>query len=93
MVDQCLSLSDAHVLFDPYVMHCYRQAKILEERPPGAGQEEIQKNRIALDNYDIAVTPYVASNKIPWWILPEVLPIPRLSQSASHLSESQTVFW
>ncbi|CAE6376822.1 unnamed protein product [Rhizoctonia solani] len=91
MVNQCLSLSSARILFDPYAMHSYRRAKILEDRPHGATPEEIQRNRIELDNYDISSAPYHAIDMRPWWLLLEVLPIPRLSQVTTDRSDSESV--
>ncbi|CAE6367659.1 unnamed protein product, partial [Rhizoctonia solani] len=92
MVNECLSLANVRVLFDPYAMHSYQRAKILEERPHGAEQAEIQKNRRDLDSYDITNKPYQAIDVLPWWLLLEFVPIPRLSQLASKSSESCTVF-
>ncbi|QRW26150.1 hypothetical protein RhiXN_11227 [Rhizoctonia solani] len=91
MVNQCLSLSSARI-FDPYAMHSYRRAKILEDRPHGATPEEIQRNRIELDNHDISSKPYQAIDMRPWWLLLEILPIPRLSQVSTNRSESKSVF-
>jgi hypothetical protein len=94
MINQCLSLPDVRVLFDPYAMHCYRRAKIIEERPSGErSMERTQENRIKLDSFDITPKPYRVITKALWWWILEIAFIPKLAQRGSNRSRPETVYW
>ncbi|CEL53216.1 hypothetical protein RSOLAG1IB_06182 [Rhizoctonia solani AG-1 IB] len=93
MINQCLSLPDVRVLFDPYAMHCYRRAKIIEERPSGErSMERTQENRIKLDSFDITPKPYRVITKALWWWILEIAFIPKLAQRGSNRSRPETVY-
>ncbi|KAF8684925.1 hypothetical protein RHS04_01121 [Rhizoctonia solani] len=99
MVNECLARSDVRVLFDPFALHCYRRARILERHPTDGRPEcepsskDIQRDRQILDEYDSRPKPYKSLNISPlfWWAL-ELLPVPKLSQGGTDFSCPKTVY-
>ncbi|KAG9087763.1 hypothetical protein FRC06_002373, partial [Ceratobasidium sp. 370] len=92
MVRQCFAI-DAGIIFDHRVLKKYRDAKVLEPRPPRGKHEsavEYEQRLLQLsadlDRVDITYTPYDAMREYWSWNLLEFLPSTKPSMTKVGLS-------
>ncbi|KAG9076960.1 hypothetical protein FS749_011201, partial [Ceratobasidium sp. UAMH 11750] len=95
MVRQCFA-TDTGIIFDHRVLKKYRNAKVLEERPPRGKDESAleYENRLLrlseeLDKQDIKYTPYDAMKEYWAWHFLEFLPTSKPTQTKAELSTTR----
>ncbi|KAG8718283.1 hypothetical protein FRC09_012906 [Ceratobasidium sp. 395] len=92
MVRQCLAI-DTGIIFDHRVLQKYREAKVLEPRPPRGKAESVMdyERRLLqlsadLDRLDIGYTPYDAMGEHWSWHILELLPSAKPTQTQAGLT-------